>query len=117
MDKRNKLLIMFNIQFPAQFLSVCTCTLYIYQYLQILQKMSENGLFSSNILDCSVALNNIENNMIDSVKVGLNMENRPNKFSFLAPTAQCRAGFEPFDERRLAEQKSPILTAQTTQPA
>ena len=38
--------------------------------------------------------------------------------SFLfSHAAQCRAGFEPCDERRLAEQKSPILTAQTTQPA
>ena len=35
----------------------------------------------------------------------------------LTPAAQCRAGFEPCDERRLAEQKSPVLTAQTTQPA
>ena len=35
----------------------------------------------------------------------------------LTPDAQCRAGFEPCDERRLAEQKSPILTAQTTQLA
>ena len=35
----------------------------------------------------------------------------------LTPAAQCRAGFEPYDERRLAEQKSPVLTAQTTQPA
>ena len=33
--------------------------------------MSENGLFSSTILDCSVALNGFEDNMIDSVKVGL----------------------------------------------
>ena len=32
--------------------------------------MSENGLFSSTILDCSVALND-EDNMVDSVKVGL----------------------------------------------
>ena len=40
----------------------------------------------------------------------------PNKVS-LTPAAQCRAGFEPCDERRLAEQKSPVLTAQTTQPA
>ena len=30
--------------------------------------------------------------------------------------AQCRAGLQPCDERRLAEQKSPVLTAQTTQP-
>ena len=36
--------------------------------------MSENGLFSSTILPCSVALNDVEDNMIDSVKVG--MENR-----------------------------------------
>ena len=79
--------------------------------------MSENGLFSSTILDCSVALNDVENNMIDSVKVGLNMENRPNKFSFLAPAAQYRDEFEPCGERRLAEHKSPILTAQTIQPA
>ena len=35
----------------------------------------------------------------------------------LTPASQCRAGFEPYDERRLAEQKSPVLTAQTTQPA
>ena len=35
----------------------------------------------------------------------------------LTPAAQCRARFEPCDERRLAEQKSPVLTAQTTQPA
>ena len=35
----------------------------------------------------------------------------------LTPAAQCRAGFESCDERRLAEQKSPISTAQTTQPA
>ena len=35
----------------------------------------------------------------------------------LTPTAQCRAGFEPYDEQCLAEQKSPILTAQATQPA
>ena len=33
--------------------------------------MSENGLFSSTILDCSVALKDVEDNMIDSVKVGL----------------------------------------------
>ena len=33
----------------------------------------------------------------------------------LTPAAQCRAGFEPCDERRLAEQKSPVLTGQTTQ--
>ena len=31
----------------------------------------------------------------------------------LKPAAQCRAEFEPCDERRLAEQKSPVLTAQT----
>ena len=35
----------------------------------------------------------------------------------LTPAAQCRAEFEPCNERRLAEQKSPVLTAQTTQPA
>ena len=35
----------------------------------------------------------------------------------LTPAAQCRAGCEPCDERRLAEQKSPVLAAQTTQPA
>ena len=34
----------------------------------------------------------------------------------LTPAAQCRAGFEPCDEQRLAKQKLPILTAQTTQP-
>ena len=33
--------------------------------------MSENGLISSTILDCSVALNDVEDNMMDSVKVGL----------------------------------------------
>ena len=35
--------------------------------------MSENGLFSSTILDCSVALNDVEDNniMMDAVKVGL----------------------------------------------
>ena len=34
--------------------------------------MSENGLFSSTILDCFVALNDVEDNlMMDSVKVGL----------------------------------------------
>ena len=36
---------------------------------------------------------------------------------FFTPAARCRAGFEPCGERRLAEQKSPVLTAQTTQPA
>ena len=35
----------------------------------------------------------------------------------LTPAAQRGAGFEPCDERRLVEQKSPVLTAQTTQPA
>ena len=30
----------------------------------------------------------------------------------LTSAAQCRAGFEPCDERHLAEQKSPVLTAQ-----
>ena len=30
-------------------------------------KMSENVLFSSTILDCSVALNDVEDNMMDSV--------------------------------------------------
>ena len=35
----------------------------------------------------------------------------------LTAAAQFRAGFEPCDEWCLAEQKSPILTAQTTQPA
>ena len=34
-------------------------------------KMSENRLFSSTILHCSVALNNVEDNMMDSVIVGL----------------------------------------------
>ena len=29
----------------------------------------------------------------------------------LTPAAKCRAGFEPCSERRLAEQKLPILTA------
>ena len=43
----------------------------IYQYLKILQKMSENGLSSSTILDCSVAVNDVADNMMDSVKVGL----------------------------------------------
>ena len=39
--------------------------------------MSENGLFSSTILNCSVALNDVEDNTINSVKVGLKyMENR-----------------------------------------
>ena len=33
----------------------------------------------------------------------------------LTPAAQCRASFEPCNERRLDEQKSPVLTAQTTQ--
>ena len=33
--------------------------------------MSENGLSSSTILDCSVAFNDVEDNMMDSVKVGL----------------------------------------------
>ena len=33
--------------------------------------MSENGLFSSTILDCSLALSDVEGNMMDSVKVGL----------------------------------------------
>ena len=28
----------------------------------------------------------------------------PNKFTFLTPPAQCRAGFEPCGERRPAEQ-------------
>ena len=35
----------------------------------------------------------------------------------LTPAAQCRAGFEPCDERRPAKQKSPVLTAETAQPA
>ena len=30
-----------------------------------LSKMSENGLFSSTKLDCSVALNDVEDNMMD----------------------------------------------------
>ena len=34
-------------------------------------KMSENGLFLSTIPDCSVALNDVKDNMMDSVKVGL----------------------------------------------
>ena len=34
-------------------------------------KNVRNGLISSTILDCSVALNDIEDNMMDSVKVGL----------------------------------------------
>ena len=34
-------------------------------------KMSEHGLFSSTVLDCSVALDDVEDNMMDSVKVGL----------------------------------------------
>ena len=42
--------------------------------------------------------------------------NKSKQVSFTA-TAQHRAGFEPCDERRLAKQKSPVLTAQTTQPA
>ena len=50
---------------------VCTCTSYIYQNLQIFQKMSENGLFSTTILDGSVALSDVEDNMMGSVKVGL----------------------------------------------
>ena len=33
--------------------------------------MSENGLSSSTILDCSVTLNDVEDNMMDSLKVGL----------------------------------------------
>ena len=33
--------------------------------------MSENGLFSSARLDCSVALSDVEDSMMDSVKVGL----------------------------------------------
>ena len=33
--------------------------------------MPENGLFSGTILDCSVTLNDVEDKMIDSVKVGL----------------------------------------------
>ena len=35
----------------------------------------------------------------------------------LTPAGLCRAGFEPWDERRLAEKKSPVSTAQTIQPA
>ena len=31
-------------------------------------------------------------------------------------TRWCRVGLERFDERRLARQKSPVLTAQTTRP-
>ena len=34
-------------------------------------KMSENGFFSRTILDCSVALNDVENNMMDSANVCL----------------------------------------------
>ena len=35
-------------------------------------KIVRNGLFSGTILDCSVALNDVEDNiMMDSVKVGL----------------------------------------------
>ena len=33
--------------------------------------MSENGLLSSTILDCSVVLDDVDDNMMDSVKVGL----------------------------------------------
>ena len=40
----------------------------------------------------------------------------PNKF-LSPPTAQYRAGFEPSGKWLIAEQKSPVLTAQTTQPA
>ena len=32
--------------------------------------MSENGLFSSTILACSVALNDVEDSIMASVKVG-----------------------------------------------
>ena len=35
----------------------------------------------------------------------------------LTPADQRTAGFEPCDERRLAEHNSPVLTAQKTQPA
>ena len=35
----------------------------------------------------------------------------------LTAAPQCRAGFESYDERCLAEQKSTVLTAETAQPA
>ena len=44
------------------------------------------------------------------------IEIKPSIQVSLTPAAQCGAGFAPCDERRLAEQKSPLLTAQTTQP-
>ena len=43
-------------------------------------------------------------------------ENKSKQVS-LAPAARCRAGFEPCDERRLDEQKSPVLAAHISQPA
>ena len=54
---------------------------------------------------CNVILNTDPSGETNSIQVSL------------TPAAQCRAGFEPCDERRLAEQKSPVLTAQSTQPA
>ena len=39
------------------------------------------------------------------INTNLGGETNPNKFSFLTPAAQCRAGFEPGSERRIAEQK------------
>ena len=92
--------------------------------------MSESGLFSSTIFDCSVALNDVEDSMMDSVEVGLkygepsvlntgpSASGETNSIQVsLTPAAQCKAGFEPYNERPLAEQKSPVLTVQTTQPA
>ena len=52
------------------------------------------------------------------IELDMGLDNITVTYKFLfTPAAQCRAGFEPCGERRLAEQKSPVLTAQTTQPA
>ena len=68
-----------------------------------------DGSWSGNTTSCTSKDTSLEpkdktislsfNRSVDSIQVSL------------TPAAQCRAGFEPCDERRLAEQKSPVLTA------
>ena len=75
-----------------------------------------DSLFKTLATLQTVSITEIDHMDQVDIKHGLEWGNN-SKQVFLTPVAQCRAEFEPCDERHLAERKSPVLTAQTIQPA